>query len=204
MAGAFELPALEPVKDVKVSELENAISAARAEADAIRDSARAEGLAAGLEESRAAVQTATTALAAALQGVEEERASLAARAEAAAVELAFAVVEQMLGGTLDVQPERVVDVVRGGLRRLVERERVTVLVHPEDLDLVRGAAPEIVAELGGIEHCEVQAERRVARGGAVVRTGEGEVDASLATKLELVREIVAQSLRDEEPATGDA
>ena len=73
--------------------------------------------------------------------------------------------------------------MRGALRRLVERERVTILVNPEDLDLVRGAAGALAGELGGIEHCDVQAERRVARGGAVVRTVEGEVDATLATKL---------------------
>ena len=40
-------------------------------------------------------------------------------------------------GAIAVEPERVVDVVRGALRRLVERERVTVLVHPDDLELVR-------------------------------------------------------------------
>ena len=73
--------------------------------------------------------------------------------------------------------------MRGALRRLVDRERVTILVHPDDLDLVRGASERLVGELGGIEHCDVQAERRVARGGAIVRTVEGEVDATLATKL---------------------
>jgi flagellar assembly protein FliH len=90
----------------------------------------------------------------------------------------------------------VVEVVRGALRRLVERDRVSVLVHPEDLDLVRTASESLVAELGGIEHCEVQAERRVARGGAIVRTVEGEVDATLATKLERAREVLQDELRN--------
>jgi flagellar biosynthesis/type III secretory pathway protein FliH len=55
---------------------------------------------------------------------------------------------------------------------------------------VRAAADELAASLGGIEHLEVQAERRVGRGGAVVRHPEGDVDAQLATKLERVRELV--------------
>jgi flagellar assembly protein FliH len=88
----------------------------------------------------------------------------------------------------------VVDAVRGALRRLVERERVTVLVHPEDLDAVRDRAPDLLSELGGIEHCEVQADRRVGRGGAVVRTADGEVDATLDAKLERAREVVRESL----------
>jgi flagellar assembly protein FliH len=93
-----------------------------------------------------------------------------------------------------VQPERVVDVVRGALRRLGERSRVTVLVHPADLDAVREATGGLVATLGGIETCDVQAERRVTRGGAVVRTEEGEVDATLETKLLRAREVVEAEL----------
>jgi flagellar biosynthesis/type III secretory pathway protein FliH len=48
--------------------------------------------------------------------------------------------------------------------------------------------------LGGIEHCEVQAERRVTRGGAVVRTPDGDVDARIETKLARAREVVEAAL----------
>ena len=92
------------------------------------------------------------------------------------------------------QPELVVEVVRGALRGIIERARVTVLVNPDDLELVRDAAIGLQAALGGIEHLEVQAERRVGRGGAVVRHPEGEVDASLETKLERARELVEAQL----------
>ena len=72
---------------------------------------------------------------------------------------------------------------------------MTVLVHPDDLELVarvdrRASRPT----LGGIEHCEVQAERRVGRGGAIVRTPEGEIDARLETKLARAREVVEAAL----------
>ena len=73
--------------------------------------------------------------------------------------------------------------VRGALRRLMDRRRLLVLVNPEDLEMVREGMAALVAELGGIEHVEVQAERRVMRGGAIVRTAEGDVDADLHTKL---------------------
>ena len=53
---------------------------------------------------------------------------------------------------------------------------------------------DIRASLGGIEHCEVQAERRVSRGGAVVRTPEGDVDARVETKLVRAREVIEAAL----------
>jgi len=52
----------------------------------------------------------------------------------------------------------------------------------------------VISALGGIEHCEVQAERRVARGGAVVRTPEGDIDARIESKLERARDVVAAAL----------
>ena len=48
--------------------------------------------------------------------------------------------------------------------------------------------------LGGIEHCEVQAERRVGRGGAIVRTQDGDVDARVETKLQRAREVIEAAL----------
>ena len=87
-----------------------------------------------------------------------------------------------------------VETVRGALRGIVERERITVLVNPDDLELVRDAMDELRASLGGIEHCEVQAERRVGRGGCVVRTPDGDVDARIETKLERAREVVEAAL----------
>lgn len=155
---------------------------------------RAAAHAEGLAQAAAQLAPAVEALRAAARALEEERARVAQAVEDQAVELGLRIAEQALAGALEVRPQLVVDVVRGGLRRLVDRERVTVLVHPDDLDLVREAAPALVAELGGIEHCEVQAERRMTRGGAVVRTTEGEVDATLVTKLSRVREVVAEAL----------
>ena len=85
--------------------------------------------------------------------------------------------EKVVGGALSVEPERVVEAVSGALRGIVERERVTVLVNPDDLEIVREAMDGLKASLGGIDHCVVEAERRVGRGGCLVRTPVGDIDA---------------------------
>ncbi len=123
------------------------------------------------------------------------RARTADDVERNAVELAFQIAEKALAGALEVQPDRVIEVVRGALRCLVERERVVILVNPADLETVRDVTGDLVRSLGGIDHCEVQEERRVERGGAVVRSAAGEIDAKLETKLERAREILEAELR---------
>jgi flagellar biosynthesis/type III secretory pathway protein FliH len=182
-----------PVAD-EAAAVMSALARAEQEAAALREQARAEGFAAGQAEAMAALEPALAALAQAAAGVEAQRAEIAEALERRAVELGLALAGKVLAGALEVEPERVVESVRGALRGIVERERIIVLVNPEDMDIVRGAMDEVRASLGGIEHCEVQAERRVARGGCVVRTPVGDVDARVETKLERAREVVAAAL----------
>src|SRR6185436_11606228 len=156
--------------------------------------AHAEGYEAGRAEALAALSPALEALQTAVSAALEERIAAADQLEVHAVELSLFLSEKIVGGALAVEPGRVVEAVRGALRGIVERERVTVLVHPDDLELVRAAMDDLRASLGGIEHCEVQAERRVSRGGAVVRTPEGDVDARVETKLLRAREVVEAAL----------
>jgi flagellar biosynthesis/type III secretory pathway protein FliH len=110
------------------------------------------------------------------------------------VELSLRLAEKVIAGTLSAQPERVVDVVRGALRCLVDRERVIVQVNTLDLELVREAVEPLASALGGIDSLEVQEDRRVSRGGARVRSAAGEVDATIETKLERAREVLESEL----------
>jgi flagellar assembly protein FliH len=172
------------------------VALAKAESDAVglRAAAREEGLREGREEALAALTPGLEALSQAVEAVNADQYARAERLEAHAVDLALFLAEKVIGGALAVEPERVVEAVRGALRGIVERERITILVHPEDLELVREAMDDIRTTLGGIEHTEVQAERRVSRGGAVVRTPDGDVDARVETKLQRAREVVEAAL----------
>jgi flagellar assembly protein FliH len=162
--------------------------------DAVREQAFEEGFAAGVAQAQSQLDGPASALAAAADQLQALRTDAAASVEADAVDLALRIAEQAVGAAIAADPEIVVEAVRGALRRLVERDRVLILVNPDDLELVRDHVARLVSELGGIEHCEVQAERRVRPGGAIVRTTEGEVDATLETKLARAREVLEHEL----------
>ncbi|HEX8101398.1 MAG TPA: FliH/SctL family protein [Solirubrobacteraceae bacterium] len=194
MAEFSFVPLVPPAPAPELQDLDALLDEARAEADAIRAAAHAEGLAAGRAQALEAVVPAVAALEAAVADVRARGDAVAERLEGEAVDLAFAVAEKILAAAVAAEPETVLEAIRGALRGIVERERVTLLVNPADLELVRAAAAELRASLGGIDHCEVQAERRVGPGGAVVRYADGQVDARMETKLERAREVVAAAL----------
>jgi flagellar assembly protein FliH len=194
----FAFEQLEAPRAISLREIEDPIVTAQAEAAQIREQARAEGYADGqaaaLAEARGQYAAALAALEQATAGVDALREEIAGAVERDAIELSLQLAEKIVAGALAVESERVVDVVRGALRRLADRRRVTVLVNPDDLETIRTATDRLLTELGGIEHCEVQAERRISPGGAIVRTEEGQIDARVQTQLVRARELVELEL----------
>lgn len=204
MAGAYPLEQFDPAAPPPLPQTPARVLAeAQAQASRIRELARAEGDAEGRHEGRAQglaeVQSAARALAQALEAQRLEAARQAAALERDAVELALALAGKVLAGALDAEPEHVLDVVAGALRRVADRRHVTILVDPADIELVRDSLEDLQARAGGVEDCDLQADRRVGRGGAIVRTRESEVDATVLTQLERAREVVRTVLGGEAP-----
>jgi flagellar assembly protein FliH len=186
MNSSFEFPELAVPRPA-----EERLAAAEAEREAELDAARAAGYDEGLAAGRAEVSAAGRALASAAARLDEASAAAAADAEPVAVELALRLAAKVLAGELEARPERVLDVVRGALRRLTDPLPATLLVNPEDAELVRASIADFSVEHGG--ELSVREERRVERGGCVVQTQAGELDAQISAQLERATKVVAQA-----------
>ncbi|HSZ03990.1 MAG TPA: FliH/SctL family protein [Solirubrobacteraceae bacterium] len=199
---AFEQ--LEPSAPAPRDAAARLIARAGVEAERIREQARAqgfeEGRAAGYEHGAAEIAAAASTLGEAVHGVHALRAEIVEAVEADAIELALSLAGKILAGAFQARPELVVEVVQGALRRISDRRRITVLVNPADLEAVRAALGELTSQGSGVEICEVQSDERVGAGAVIVRTAEGEVDASVHTQLERAREVVSTALETGERA----
>jgi flagellar assembly protein FliH len=180
------------------------LAKAMADAERIRESARTEGFeqgrAEGHEQGAAEIAAGSAALSAAVQGISALRAEIVQAIEADAIDLGLRLAGKVLAGAQQARPELVVEVVQGALRRIVDRRRITVMVNPADLEVVKAAIGEITAQGSGVELCDLQSDERVGLGSAIVRTSEGEVDASVHTQLERAREVVELSAQSVESA----
>ena len=164
-------------------------------AEEARERGHTAGLAGGLEEARLRLAPAAAALAEALEGVAAEQAEFLIEAERAAVDLALRLAEKIVGAAIEADPEAVLSVIAGALRRATVRDHLVLEVNPDDFELVHDLADELAGRVGGVRRLDVVAERRVSRGGCVVRTEEGEIDARIEQQLERAREVVDQALR---------
>jgi flagellar assembly protein FliH len=203
-AVSYAFEQLEPSEQQPRDAPARALAQAQLEADQIREQARAAGYAegrrAGHEQGAGEVAGAASALGEAVQRVESLRAELAQAIEEDAIQLGLQLAEKILGGSAQLPGASVLEATRGALQRITDRRKIAVLVSPADLEAVSWAIGELTGAGSGVEVCDIQPDERVEQGGAIVRTAEGEVDASVATQLERAREVVAASLAAERAA----
>jgi flagellar assembly protein FliH len=201
---SYDFEQLEPSEPPPRDAGARLLAQASAEAERIRELARAEGYEQGRIEGhaqgQAEISASASALGEAVHSIEALRAEVAEAVEADAIDLALTLAGKILAGAFQARPELVVEIVQGALRRIGDRRRITVLVNPADLAAVRAAVGELTAQGSGVELCDLQSDERVGVGSAIVRTSEGEVDASVHTQLERAREVATTTLETGERA----
>jgi flagellar assembly protein FliH len=175
------------------------VAVAREQAETIAASAReqgfAAGYAAGIEKAEAAAAGLLAQAGETASAVGRFRDETIAGAERELVQLALGIAEKVLQRSFELEPERVVDVLRGALRKTYSRDGLEVVCNPDDLRRLETAGPELAGTLGGLRDLRVVADRRIARGGVVVRTPAGDVDATIDSQLERIAGLLLEERR---------
>jgi flagellar assembly protein FliH len=157
--------------------------AARAEADSIRERAREQGLAEAQQAITTERECMVQQLTLSTEELQIEREGFLRQAEPEILKLSFAIAEKVIGREVSEHPDIVLDLIRKSMKRLKDKAELRIRVNPEDLQLVREARAELLASVDGVEKIEVSDDRRVGRGGCIIESPNGTLDARIATQL---------------------
>ncbi|MGQ9512516.1 FliH/SctL family protein [Thermodesulfitimonas sp.] len=168
------------------------IAEAKEEAARIREQAYREGFEAGFrdgvargeESARGILEQARAVLAAA----EAERTATIDRLEKEIIELAQEMAKRIVAAELKTNQEVVLAIIKEALTLVRDRPQVLVLVHPDDLAICQQARPQFEALLPDKAVLRILPDPAVERGGCVIDTGEGVVDATLASRWAMLLE----------------
>jgi flagellar assembly protein FliH len=112
--------------------------------------------------------------------------------EGALVALALEIAGKLVGD-LPISSEMVEASVREALGHVEQNSNLTVLLNPMDFELLQQAnAPVLLTEVGG-ERLKFISSPQVSRGGCLVQTHFGVIDARRETKLEALKQSLASS-----------
>lgn len=177
---------------------------ARLEADA-RARGEKEGFEAGLARGAEAAEAVIGRLEAAVAEARAARRRFIDSAAAAVVDLVIEVARRVVRRETMIDRGVVVRTVEAAVEKVRNAERVVVRVNLDDLGAAEAIRDRVLARLRSAEGVEVRADPAVDRGGAVVETEFGRVDARLAAQLdEIERALRAVSPEDVGPPPGAA
>jgi len=169
------------------------LAEAGARGDALVESVRAEALAAGHAEGLAAADREMSEMMATMRNLVDmariERHKLMESAEPELVRLAVGIAERVLHQQIALDRGVVVEMAKVAIGRLVEKESVTVRVNPADLERMREHRDELLSN-GEIKNFRVVEDQRVDRGGVVVETDGGTIDARISTQVNEAKRVL--------------
>lgn len=112
--------------------------------------------------------------------------------EGAMIALALEIAGKLVGD-LPISSEMVEASVREALASVEQQSSLTVLLNPMDFELLQQAnAPVLLSDVGG-ERLKFQTSPQVTRGGCMVQTHFGVIDARRETKLEALKQSLSNA-----------
>lgn len=167
-------------------EAERLIATAQMQVDTIRQQAHEQGL----QEARAqvdsevnsAVEVLRAKLTNTLNELEQVYGLIAARAEQDLVQLSLAMARKIVHREVQTDPDIVLSLARVALSRLHPRAVATVRLHPDDY-LYAHSHRELLSTSCTVE---ILADPEIGRGGCIVRSEHGDVDARIEQQFALI------------------
>jgi type III secretion system HrpE/YscL family protein len=156
-------------------EAERILAEARQEAERLRHQAQTEGRERGLMAVTELLVGARAAAARARDAAESELRVLAVK-----------IAEKILGRELSQRAEAVNDVVGKALAHAGDPRDVLVRVNPADLEAIERGKTRLVEKVRSARAVTFRGDETVSRGGCIVETELGVVDARLSTQLEAI------------------
>ena len=178
------------------------VATARAEAESIHERARAEGYKAGLAEAAQATHELIQTLERDIAEVAAERATLVDSVELDVLKLCVEAVEKLTRHEVKTDPRTVLRMIKSCLRRVKDRNEVRVRVSPEEVEQVKACREELLGVTEGLRELGIIEDRRVSRGGCVVETPSGDIDARIETQVQQMDSKLMETYEDGRRETG--
>lgn len=169
------------------------IEAAKAESESIRVSAREEGYQVGREEwddRKRVLEQQMEALEAETQRqVDEHWASLEPELLALSMEIARKIVRH----EIDQHQEYILSAIKSALYQLRDKREVKLHLNTADYEFLKERKDEIRASFDGLQSVELIEDRRIEKGGVLIESVSGHLDARLESQFAEVEKTLTET-----------
>lgn len=123
------------------------------------------------------------------------REEIIAASEKQMVEMILMIARKVIKDEVAERKEVVLNNIREALRRIKDRDRVNIRVNFADLELTTAHKDELIKMMESLRKVNIYEDSRVDRGGCIIETDVGAIDARISTQLNEIEE----AIRNTEP-----
>ncbi|EHQ05746.1 MAG: flagellar assembly protein FliH [Leptonema illini] len=123
------------------------------------------------------------------------REEIIAASEKQMVDMILMVARKVIKDEVVERKEVVLNNIREALRRIKDRDRVNIRVNFADLELTTAHKDELIKMMESLRKVNIYEDSRVDRGGCIIETDVGSIDARISTQLKEIEE----AIRNAEP-----
>lgn len=149
------------------------------ERDAVVGASREQGRQEGLAQATSIILKA-----------KQDAAHIVEESEPQIVKLALVMTEKILGRMLEEDSELVISIAAQAIESVRQQREIILRVNPEDAQLLRNSRKKIMDMLGRTKDIAVREDPEVERGGCIIETENGTVDAQLKTQLAMLEQVL--------------
>ncbi len=188
----------EAKRKIETAEKEAAdkISSTEEQVDEIKKAGRSEGYEAGrqegFEEGRAEVDRLIEQLHTVINNAIEKRNEIIEQSESQLINLVLLIARKVVKVISENQKNVVINNVIQALRKLKSRGEVVIRVNLQDVDLTSEHVKDFMRMVENVKSITVVEDSSVDRGGCVIETDFGEIDARISSQLHEIEEAIVE------------
>lgn len=131
-----------------------------------------------------------------LRSMDSLRQEILAHYEREIVELVFAIAQKVIHRNIRSDDAAIEGTVLSALKLAAEKSKATLRVNPEDFDYVEELRPEFFAAVKELKALTVTSDPSITRGGCLLESPYGDVDARVETQLDKIHQCLEQAFAE--------
>ena len=173
------------------------------EAHAIRQTAHKEAYEEGLRQAQKEIegdrQAAIQQSQALLEEARQSKLKVFRSYEADMVRLVMAMVKKVIAGELKTNPDIIINILQEAIDFLDRPENITVYVNPQEVENILEVMDKgYLTDIGSNNiNMDIKADERISRGGCLLESDAGSVDAQLETRIAAVNNAIQEVAADD-------
>jgi flagellar assembly protein FliH len=124
-------------------------------------------------------------------GLRDLKPQIYSESEGELLKLSLLMAKKLLGEEIRTNSGIIGNTIRSCLKFLVDKRKVRIVMNPDDMDEARKILPDL-AKLTKGGHFELTGDNSIERGGCILETGFGKINATIDDQMSMLEEVIEQ------------